>query len=74
LGVAIDMHVEDGAYILGDSPGLGIRLDENAIAASSNRLPDPRSDGGPNIRPEHAGHRLLAIDTGRESKTAALNA
>jgi L-alanine-DL-glutamate epimerase-like enolase superfamily enzyme len=73
LGVAIDMHVEDGAYILGDRPGLGIRLDENAIAASSDRLPDPRSDG-PNIRPEHAGHRLLAIDTGRESKTAALNA
>ncbi|ONI92091.1 racemase [Saccharothrix sp. ALI-22-I] len=72
-GVSVDLHVEDGAFILGDRPGLGIRLDEEAIAASRRRLPDPRSDGS-HIRPERAGHRLLPVDAGREPKSATLNA
>ena len=29
IGVAIDLHVEDGAFVLGDTPGLGIRIDED---------------------------------------------
>jgi L-alanine-DL-glutamate epimerase-like enolase superfamily enzyme len=57
LGVSFGHHVEDGAFVLGDRPGLGIRLDEAAIAASCHRLPDSRS-GGSHIRPERAGHRL----------------
>lgn len=73
LGVALDLHVEDGAYVLGDRPGLGIRLDEEAILASGRLLPDPTSNGS-HIRPERAGHRLLSIDTGREPRGAALNA
>ncbi|MFD8496726.1 mandelate racemase/muconate lactonizing enzyme family protein [Amycolatopsis sp. NPDC059657] len=56
-GVTIDLHVEDGAYLLGDHPGLGIRVDEEAIATTVRRLPDPLS-GGSHIRPERAGHRL----------------
>ena len=28
VGVAVDLHVEDGAFVLGDAPGLGIRVDE----------------------------------------------
>jgi L-alanine-DL-glutamate epimerase-like enolase superfamily enzyme len=61
LGLALDLHVEDGAYILGDRPGLGIDLDEEAIVAAAPRLPDPLSDGS-HIRPELAGRRLLATD------------
>jgi L-alanine-DL-glutamate epimerase-like enolase superfamily enzyme len=57
LGVSFDHHVEDGAYVLDDTPGLGIHLDEESIAAAGHRLPDPRS-GGSHIRPDRAGHRL----------------
>ncbi|MBB5803536.1 L-alanine-DL-glutamate epimerase-like enolase superfamily enzyme [Saccharothrix ecbatanensis] len=73
LGVSVDHHVEDGAYLLGDRPGLGIRLDEEAIAAAHRRLPDPRS-GGTHIRPERAGHRLHPVEAGSEQKSPALNA
>lgn len=58
LGVCVDHHVEDSAYVLGDRPGLGISLDEETIAAAGHRLPDPRS-GGSHIRPDHAGRRLV---------------
>ncbi|MBX7267651.1 mandelate racemase/muconate lactonizing enzyme family protein [Micromonospora sp. Llam7] len=59
VGVAIDLHVEDGVFVLGDSPGLGVRIDEEAIRAASRR-PEARTADGPNIRPERAGRRLLA--------------
>jgi hypothetical protein len=58
-GVSLDLHIENGAYILGDSPGLGLRVDEEAIAAARHLVPDPLS-GGSHIRPERAGHRLHA--------------
>src|SRR6185369_308945 len=32
-GLTVDYRIEDGAYVLGDSPGLGLRVDETAIAA-----------------------------------------
>jgi L-alanine-DL-glutamate epimerase-like enolase superfamily enzyme len=73
VGVSIDLHVEDGAYILGDSPGLGVRIDEEVIAASSHLLPHPTS-GGTHIRPEHAGRRLHAVRAGEEAGSAVLNA
>ncbi|RDI16776.1 mandelate racemase/muconate lactonizing enzyme family protein [Lentzea flaviverrucosa] len=66
VGVSLDLHVEDGAYVLGDSPGLGVRLDEETIAASSHLLPHPAA-GGTHIRPEHAGRRLYAVEAGEES-------
>ncbi|NUT53412.1 MAG: mandelate racemase/muconate lactonizing enzyme family protein [Saccharothrix sp.] len=62
-GISLDLHVEDGAFVLGDSPGLGIRLDEEAILAASLRLTAPVSEG-PHIRPERAGQRLLAVVQG----------
>jgi L-alanine-DL-glutamate epimerase-like enolase superfamily enzyme len=63
IGVAVDLHVEDGAFILGDAPGLGIRVDETAIiAAEHDRAP---LAGGPHVRPELAGRRLLAVVDGR---------
>ncbi|MFT7835851.1 mandelate racemase/muconate lactonizing enzyme family protein [Saccharothrix sp. BKS2] len=59
-GVSADLHVEGGAFVLGDSPGLGIRVDEEAVDASRHRLPVPAPDG-PHVRPERAGQRLLAV-------------
>lgn len=59
IGVAMDLHVEDGCFVLGDSPGLGVHVDEAAItAAHDGRTP---ASGGPHIRPEQAGRRLLAV-------------
>ncbi|MEV8437992.1 mandelate racemase/muconate lactonizing enzyme family protein [Actinosynnema sp. NPDC051121] len=59
-GFTLDLHIEGGAFILGDSPGLGIRLDEDAIAAAHRGLTVP-APAGPLIRPERAGQRLLAV-------------
>jgi L-alanine-DL-glutamate epimerase-like enolase superfamily enzyme len=56
-GLSIDLHVEDGRFVLGDSPGLGVTVDETAIAAI-----EPPGGGqlrtGPHIRPAQAGRRL----------------
>jgi L-alanine-DL-glutamate epimerase-like enolase superfamily enzyme len=60
VGMAFDLQIEDGAFILGDSAGLGIEVDETAIAADLRRLGTPTSDG-PNVRPERAGQRLLSV-------------
>ncbi|MFG2000374.1 mandelate racemase/muconate lactonizing enzyme family protein [Spirillospora sp. NPDC048911] len=61
VGMTVDQHVEDGAFVLGDSPGLGIQIDEDAIAGAGAgaRRPQTRVFHGPNVRPERAGHRLL---------------
>ncbi|MEW1590219.1 mandelate racemase/muconate lactonizing enzyme family protein [Micromonospora vinacea] len=59
VGVSIDLHVEDGAFILGDAPGLGVRVDEERIRAANRRPQAPTADS-PNVRPERAGRRLLA--------------
>lgn len=59
VGVTIDLHVEDGAFVLGDSPGLGVRVDEEAIRASVT-VPKALPADGPHVRPERAGQRLLA--------------
>ena len=59
VGLVMDLYVADGAYVLGDSPGLGIRVDEAAItAALDGWTPVP---SGPHIRPKQAGQRLLAV-------------
>jgi L-alanine-DL-glutamate epimerase-like enolase superfamily enzyme len=58
VGVSLDLHVEDGAFLLGDTPGLGIRVDDRAIRAAAHRFTAPAAEG-PNVRPERAGRRLL---------------
>jgi L-alanine-DL-glutamate epimerase-like enolase superfamily enzyme len=60
VGLAFDLRIEDGAFILGDSAGLGIRVDEAALVADLFRPGSPASHG-PNVRPERAGQRLLAV-------------
>ncbi|RIQ18965.1 mandelate racemase/muconate lactonizing enzyme family protein [Jiangella rhizosphaerae] len=58
-GVSLDMRIEDGSFVLGDSPGLGIQVDEDAIASNvdGRRMSTPN---GPHVRPEAAGRRLFA--------------
>jgi L-alanine-DL-glutamate epimerase-like enolase superfamily enzyme len=63
VGVSIDLSVEDGAFILGDSPGLGVKIDENAIA-SFPRRPHTEVRDGPHVRPDRAGRQLLVADHG----------
>ncbi|GAA0910296.1 mandelate racemase/muconate lactonizing enzyme family protein [Virgisporangium aurantiacum] len=58
VGVSFDLTIEDGAFILADSPGLGIRVDEAAIAATPLRPHDDVGEG-PSVRPDQAGRRLL---------------
>ncbi|MEU7756680.1 mandelate racemase/muconate lactonizing enzyme family protein [Micromonospora sp. NPDC049101] len=58
VGVSVDLHVEDGAFILGDAPGLGVRVDEEQIRAANHR-PQVQTAESPNVRPERAGRRLL---------------
>jgi L-alanine-DL-glutamate epimerase-like enolase superfamily enzyme len=58
VGITLDHEIGDGAFILGDRPGLGVHLDEAAIAAAGHRLPDPASAGS-HIRPDRAGFHLL---------------
>lgn len=59
VGVFFDLHVEDGAFILGDTPGLGVRVDEGRVRAAQHRPPAQVIES-PNVRPERAGRRLLA--------------
>ncbi|MDP4501850.1 mandelate racemase/muconate lactonizing enzyme family protein [Nonomuraea turcica] len=61
LGVSLDLTVEDGAFILGDSAGLGVSIDEDAVTSLACRPADAMAAGTPNVRPEHAGRRLLAV-------------
>jgi L-alanine-DL-glutamate epimerase-like enolase superfamily enzyme len=63
VGLALDQRIEDGCYVLGDSPGLGVRVDEAAIAAIGARasLAETDASRGPHVRPEHAGRRLHLI-------------
>jgi L-alanine-DL-glutamate epimerase-like enolase superfamily enzyme len=55
-GLRLDLSVEDGAFILGDSPGLGITVEETTIAALDRR--DGAGPTGPHVRPARAGQRL----------------
>jgi L-alanine-DL-glutamate epimerase-like enolase superfamily enzyme len=58
LGVTVGHDIADGAFVLGDGPGLGVTVDEEAIRALGVRTPDdPR--GTPSVRPARAGRRLL---------------
>ncbi|WLS43606.1 mandelate racemase/muconate lactonizing enzyme family protein [Micromonospora profundi] len=59
VGLDVDLHIADGAFVLGDAPGLGIRVDEATILAAGHRPGNPSADS-PNVRPERAGLRLLA--------------
>ncbi len=58
-GLSLDVSVEDGLFVLGDSPGLGLSVDEAAIPAVPDRAGVP-SPQGPHVRPGNAGRRFDA--------------
>jgi L-alanine-DL-glutamate epimerase-like enolase superfamily enzyme len=58
IGLAIDQQVTDGGIVLGDEPGIGIRVDEEQINAVPAANPVAWS-AGPHIRPHRAGLRLV---------------
>lgn len=58
IGVRVDQQVDDGGIVLGDEPGLGFTLDEQALE------PVPPEHGwavaaGPHVRPPRAGLRMV---------------
>ncbi|WP_399881612.1 mandelate racemase/muconate lactonizing enzyme family protein [Streptomyces sp. BBFR51] len=58
VGLTVDQVIADGGIVLGDAPGLGITVDEAAVAG-----PDEDGGwthpGGPHVRPRGAGLRLV---------------
>jgi L-alanine-DL-glutamate epimerase-like enolase superfamily enzyme len=58
IGLRIDQEITDGGIVLGDRPGLGIRIDEEQI--DTVRATEPAAaTAGPHVRPERAGLRLV---------------
>jgi L-alanine-DL-glutamate epimerase-like enolase superfamily enzyme len=58
IGLAIDQQIADGGIVLGDEPGIGIRVDEERINAVRAVNPTA-STTGPHVRPPRAGLRLV---------------
>lgn len=58
LGLEVDQEFADGGIVLGDEPGLGIRVDESRIRAVPAADP-PAAASGPHVRPVRAGLRLV---------------
>ncbi len=56
-GLRVDQEIADGGLVLGDSPGLGIEVDEAAILANPLKG-DWNDPEGPHVRPGRAGLRL----------------
>ncbi|AJP72730.1 mandelate racemase/muconate lactonizing enzyme family protein [Sphingomonas hengshuiensis] len=61
VGLSVDQDIADGGIVLGDSPGLGILVDEARIARE-RREGNWASSGGPHRRPREAGLRLVPED------------
>jgi L-alanine-DL-glutamate epimerase-like enolase superfamily enzyme len=64
IGLTVDQEYADGGIVLGDEPGLGIRVDEKHISAVRAADP-PAAVDGPHVRPTRAGLRLTP-DSPRE--------
>jgi L-alanine-DL-glutamate epimerase-like enolase superfamily enzyme len=57
-GFAVDQEIADGGIVLGDRPGLGIEIDEAAVARAVAAI-GWGERGGPHRRPAGAGLRLV---------------
>ena len=60
FGVSIDVEYADGGVILGDQPGVGLTIDEDAIVARGATESSWLVQAGPHVRPERAGLRMVA--------------
>jgi len=58
VGLIIDQTFEDGGIVLGDEPGIGIRVDEAAVREERAHNAAP-AVGGTAVRPDRAGLRLV---------------
>ncbi|GAA3349360.1 mandelate racemase/muconate lactonizing enzyme family protein [Amorphoplanes nipponensis] len=58
IGLRIDQEIADGGIVLGEEPGLGIRVDEDQINAVRAANPVAGTTG-PHVRPRRAGLRLV---------------
>ena len=58
IGMHIDQEFLDGGIVLGDEPGLGIRIDE-AEVATERAVNPPAEVAGTAVRPDRAGLRLV---------------
>ena len=56
-GITLDLTVDDGCFVLGDTPGIGIEVDDDAIA-QLDRPAGKVVPRGPQILAERAGRRL----------------
>ena len=56
-GMSVDVCVDEGRFVLGDTPGLGVTVDEEAIALIARPSSVPLRTG-PHIRRAHAGNQL----------------
>jgi L-alanine-DL-glutamate epimerase-like enolase superfamily enzyme len=63
-GLTIDHQIADGGVVLGDALGLGIEVDREAVASVEEAAPWGAL-GGPHVRPERAGLRLVHPDLRR---------
>ena len=59
FGLSVDQEIVDGGVVLGDQPGNGITLDEEAIAGT-HRDGTWAAPEGPHVRSRRAGLRLVA--------------
>lgn len=59
VGVRMDHEVLDGGVVLGDEPGNGLAIDEEAVTTARVRQGWSRP-AGPHVRPARAGLRLVA--------------
>jgi L-alanine-DL-glutamate epimerase-like enolase superfamily enzyme len=57
-GLTVDQEFADGGIVLGEAPGLGITVDEVAVAAAA-AIQTPVLKDGPHVRPTRAGLRLV---------------
>jgi len=57
IGLAVDVSIEDGQFVLGDSPGIGLSVDEASVPVIAAR-PGGAPPTGPHVRPANAGRRL----------------
>jgi L-alanine-DL-glutamate epimerase-like enolase superfamily enzyme len=57
FGLTVDQTLSDGGIVLGDSPGLGITVDVDAIA-TIHATEGWKIPAGPHVRPKRAGLRL----------------
>ncbi len=58
IGLMVDQEYQDGGIVLGDEPGIGIRVDEERIDAY-RAANSPAAIAGPHVRPDRAGLRLV---------------